>query len=66
MAELARSYNTLSILGVEVVAVAARPSPDAIRELGSSPPVLFPVVTDGNVDIASRIACSRRASTPSS
>ena len=53
MAELARSYNTLSILGVEVIAVATRPSPDAIAELGASPPVLFPVVTGGNAEIAS-------------
>lgn len=52
MAELARSYSTLSILGVEVIAVPTRPSPDALRELGSSPPVLFPVVTERNADIA--------------
>ncbi len=51
MAELARSYNVLSIIGVEVVAVPTRASPEAIRQLGSSPPVLFPVVTDGNADI---------------
>src|SRR6266481_3999776 len=51
MAELARSYNVLSIIGVEVIAVPTRASPEAIRELGSSPPVLFPVVTDGNADI---------------
>jgi peroxiredoxin len=51
MAELARSYNVLSIIGVEVVALPTRASPEAIRELGSSPPVLFPVVTDGNADI---------------
>ena len=30
---------------------AACLSPDAIRALGSTPPVLFPVVTDGAVDI---------------
>jgi putative copper resistance protein D len=51
MAELARSYNVLSIIGVEVIAVPTQASPEAIRELGSSPPVLFPVVTDGNADI---------------
>jgi putative copper resistance protein D len=51
MAELARSYNVLSIIGVEVIVVPTRASPEAIRELGSSPPVLFPVVTDGNTDI---------------
>jgi len=52
MKELARSYDVLSILGVEVIAVPTRPSPDAMRELGASPPVLFPVVTDGAADIA--------------
>jgi putative copper resistance protein D len=51
MAELARSYNMLSIIGVEVIAIPTQASPEAIRELGSSPPVLFPVVTDGNADI---------------
>jgi putative copper resistance protein D len=51
MAELARSYTVLSVIGVEVIAVAAHASPEAISELGSSPPVLFPVVTDGNADI---------------
>jgi len=52
MTELARQYGTLSVLGVEVVAVPPRSSPEAIAELGQSPPVLFPVVTDGNEDIA--------------
>ncbi|MBV9250041.1 MAG: CopD family protein [Acetobacteraceae bacterium] len=52
MAELAKQYGTLSVLGVEVVAVPSRSSPEAIAELGQSPPVLFPVVTDGNEDIA--------------
>jgi len=51
MAEVARRYGTLSVLGVEVVAVPPRASPKAIAELGSSPPVLFPVVTDGNEEI---------------
>ena len=52
MTELARQYGTLSVLGVEVVAVPPRSSPEAIAELGQSPPVLFPVVTDGNEDAA--------------
>ena len=52
MTELARQYGALSVLGVEVVAVPPRSSPEAIAELGQSPPVLFPVVTDGNEDIA--------------
>ena len=52
MTELARQYGTLSVLGVEVVAVPPRSSSEAIAELGQSPPVLFPVVTEGNEDIA--------------
>jgi peroxiredoxin len=52
MTELARQYRALSVLGVEVVAVPPRSSPEAIADLGQSPPVLFPVVTDGNEDIA--------------
>ncbi len=52
MAELARRYGALSVLGVEVVAVPPRSSPEGIAELGESPPVLFPIVTDGNEDIA--------------
>jgi putative copper export protein/mono/diheme cytochrome c family protein/peroxiredoxin len=51
MTELARHYGALSVLGVEVVAVPPRSSTEAIAELGEKPPVLFPVVTDGNEDI---------------
>jgi putative copper resistance protein D len=51
MIELARSYDVLSILGVEVIAAPTRPSSEPMRELGASPPVLFPVVTDGAADI---------------
>ena len=51
MVELARSYTVLSVIGVEVVAVSTQPAADAIRDLGSSPPVLFPVMTDGTADI---------------
>jgi putative copper resistance protein D len=51
MMELARSYSTLSVLGVEIIAVPTVPSPDAISDLGAAPPVLFPVVTDGSADV---------------
>jgi putative copper resistance protein D len=51
LTELARQYGTLSVLGVEIVAVPPRSSPEAITELGETPPVLFPVVTDGSEDI---------------
>ena len=52
MTELARQYGTLSVLGAEVVAVPPQSSPKAIAELGEKPPVLFPVVTDENEEIA--------------
>lgn len=51
MAQLARSYDLLWVMGVEVIAAPTDASPEAIRELGSEPPVLFPVATDGATDI---------------
>jgi len=51
MAQLARAYDLLWIMGVEVIAVPTDASPDAIKALGATPPVLFPVVTDGAADI---------------
>ena len=51
MTALARSYELLSILGVEIVAVPVRVTGDPIAELGAAPPVLFPVVTDGTAAI---------------
>ena len=51
MTQLAQSYDMFWITGVELIAVPTDGSPDAIRRLGSSPPVLFPVVTDGASDI---------------
>jgi putative copper resistance protein D len=61
MTELARRYASLSVQGVEVIAVPPRASPEAIAALEGSPPVLFPVVTDGNEDIvaAYRLFTSR-------
>jgi putative copper resistance protein D len=52
MTELARHYGALSVQGVEVIAAARRGSPNAIADLGQSPSVLFPVITDGNEDVA--------------
>jgi len=42
----------LSVLGVEVIAVPMHAPADPLGELGTSPPVLFPVVTDGAAEIA--------------
>jgi len=44
-------YDVLWVTGVEVIAVPTHAAAEAIAELGSSPPVLFPVVTDGERDI---------------
>jgi putative copper export protein/mono/diheme cytochrome c family protein/peroxiredoxin len=51
MAQLARSYDLLWVMGVEVIGVPTDASSEALRTIGASPPVLFPVVTDGAVDI---------------
>jgi putative copper resistance protein D len=48
LAELARTYHVLWVTGVEVIAVPTHTTGEAISELGSSPPILFPVVTDGD------------------
>lgn len=52
MSELARMYDALWVMGVEIVAVPTHAPRDALAELGASPPILFPVVTDGAADIA--------------
>ncbi|PYO21196.1 MAG: hypothetical protein DMD85_14960 [Candidatus Rokuibacteriota bacterium] len=51
MTELARMYDVLWVMGVEIIAVPTRASSSAIAELGASPPALFPVVTSGAADI---------------
>jgi mono/diheme cytochrome c family protein/peroxiredoxin len=62
MSELAKHFGALSILGVDVVAVQPQSSPDAIAELGQKPPVLFPVVTEGNEDITETFRMFARGS----
>lgn len=51
LTELARMYDVLWVTGVEVIAVPTHGSPEAIAELGASPPILFPVLTDGAREI---------------
>jgi putative copper resistance protein D len=51
MSELARMYDTLWVMGVEIIAVPTHAPRDAIAELGASPPIVFPVITDGAADI---------------
>jgi putative copper resistance protein D len=51
LAQLADSHQMLATLGVEIIAVPTDASPDAIKTLGDTPRVLFPVVTEGAPDI---------------
>ena len=51
MTELARMYDVLWVMGVEIIAVPTRASSSAIAELSASPAALFPVVTSGAADI---------------
>lgn len=47
LVQLARNYQLLALLGVEPIAVPRDASRDAIRQLASRPPILFPIVTEG-------------------
>jgi putative copper export protein/mono/diheme cytochrome c family protein len=51
LAQLAQAYNVLATVGLEIIAVPTDARPDAVRALGASPRVLFPVVTEGAPDI---------------
>jgi putative copper resistance protein D len=51
LAQLAQNVEVLGLLGVEIIGVPGDAAPDAIRQLGAEPRVLFPVVTDGARDI---------------
>lgn len=53
MSQIASRDGTLSMLGVEVIAVPTDADREAIRHLGEDPRVLFPVVTDGAEAIVS-------------
>src|SRR5262249_47194120 len=61
LAELAQLYPQLVLLGVEVVAVPRDGAPDAIRRLGTSPAIWFPVVTEGAPDIVTTYSLFPRA-----
>jgi putative copper resistance protein D len=49
--QLAAGYDILATLGAEVIAVPVDAVPDALKQLGAEPRVLFPVVTDGAAEI---------------
>jgi putative copper resistance protein D len=51
LSALAERYDDLVLRGAEIVAVPRDAAPDAIRQLGDEPRMLFPVVTEGARDI---------------
>jgi putative copper resistance protein D len=61
LAELAELYAPLVLSGVEVVAVPGDAAPDAIRQLGATPAVWFPVVTEGGRDLVTTYSLFSRA-----
>lgn len=52
LAALAQHADGLALRGVEIIAIPRDAAPDAIRQLGDAPRILFPVVTDGAREIA--------------
>jgi putative copper resistance protein D len=61
LSELAARYDVLVPLGVEIIAVPTDAAPDAIKQLGAEPRILFPVVTDGAADIVAAYGLLARA-----
>lgn len=63
--QLAGIYDALRGLGAEVIAVPMMDEATGIiTRLGASPPILFPVATEGAAEIAEAYAIFRRAATP--
>ncbi len=56
LAQLARNYDILQIMGAEVIAVPTDGGEQIISRLGASPRILFPVVTDGAREIVETYA----------
>ncbi len=66
LAQLARNYDILQTMGAEVLAVPTDGGEQIIARLGTSPRILFPVVTDGAREVAETYALFRpSASVPS-
>jgi putative copper resistance protein D len=61
---LARSYETLQALGVEIVAVPVAGGDGVLSRLGGNPPIYFPVATEGSDEIARAYGLFRRTLSP--
>jgi putative copper resistance protein D len=63
LAQLSRAYDDLRSLNAAVIAVPMGSEEKILSRIGVSPPILFPVVTDGAADIVSTypLFCRTRA-----
>jgi putative copper export protein/mono/diheme cytochrome c family protein len=61
---LARSYETLQALNIEIVAVPLDGGDGVLSRLGGNPPIYFPVVTEGSEEIARAYGLFRRTLSP--
>jgi putative copper export protein/mono/diheme cytochrome c family protein/peroxiredoxin len=64
LAQLSQAYNDLRSLNAAVLAVPMNGEEKILSRIGVSPPILFPVATDGAADIVSTYALFRRTLTP--
>jgi putative copper resistance protein D len=64
LSDLAHAYETLQMLGTEIIAVPLQPDGPVIARLGANPPILFPVVTEGAEEIARAYGVFRRTLSP--
>jgi putative copper resistance protein D len=64
LAELAEAYNTLQLLGAEVIAVPLDGDPRVLSRLGGDPPILYPVITEGGPDVVAAYTLFRRTLAP--
>ena len=64
MHQLARAYGDLQAFNTAVIAVPMDASDRVLTRLGPSPPVFFPVATEGAADIVATYGLFRRTLTP--
>jgi putative copper resistance protein D len=64
LAQLSQAYDDLRSLNAAVIAVPMGGEEKILSRIGVSPPILFPVVTDGAADIVSTYALFRRTRAP--
>jgi copper resistance protein D len=64
LAQLSQSYNDLRSFNAAVIAVPMDGGEKILSRIGGSPPILFPVATEGAADIVSTYGLFRRTRTP--